>query len=391
MTNVDVFKKELPPDHEQRMRKLLQTAGAGYGMLFGLSFALFTWGYDTYILAAYGASLPWVKLVFGLPLAVAIGGLVGWLAAYTPSMAVSIAVWAGFGALFGVIAGHIPFDGGNLTFWLLDHRLWGEVILDYGRSASVRTTLVILINSIIGVGVGFVETLAVQWAWERSTPEYKLSLGSWTVLLVCVPLAFLSAASIDGFFNQPLRNPQQLTGKLINLTLAGEIEENALLQSSYRSIEPYLESFSDRYESHFVSFGWATGTWESAYVDIVFDNGFTMRCVTSSKTVIYCDDLSQRYDTWVNDLVRSGLYGEHPWQERDIRRLTVHESVVDWLGAHRDQLSENYELRRDGQYNDWVFMAVRFDTGFEMVCRFRETAPVIIDQCVAAGSASSSQ
>ena len=142
MTNVDVFKKELPIDREQRTRKLMLTAGAGYGMILGLSVALFTWGYDAYILAAYGASLPWVKLVFGLPLAVAIGGLVGWLAAYIPSIAVSIAVWAGFGAFLGVIAGHIPFDGGNLVYWILDRRLWGEIILSYGQAAGVRTLLV---------------------------------------------------------------------------------------------------------------------------------------------------------------------------------------------------------------------------------------------------------
>ena len=382
MTNIDVFKKELPPDHEQRTRKLMLTAGAGYGMIFGFSFALFTWGYDAYMLAAYGAALPWVKLVFGLPLAVAIGGLVGWLAAYTPSMAVSIAVWAGFGALFGVIAGHIPFDGGNLMFWLLDRRLWGEVILDYGRSASVRTTLVILINSVIGIGVGFFENLAVQWAWDRSTPEGKMSLGSWSVLLVCLPLAVLSAVTINGFFNQPLRIPQQAVGKIVKQTLAGEFEVGEAVQSNYRSIAPYLELLTDQFESQFVKFQSATGTWDSAYVDIIFDNGFIMRCATVINRVIYCDNLSQRFTDWVGELVRAGLFGERPWLETDIKRLMVNESVVDWLGAHREQLSETYEWKRQGQYADWIYISVEFDTGFAMVCRFREASPVLLDQCV---------
>ena len=194
MTNVDVFKIELPPDHEQRTRRLMLTAGAGYGMLVGLSVALFTWGYDAYMLAAYGGSLPWMKLVIGLPLAVAIGGLVGWLAAYSRSVAVSIAVWAGFGALFGVIAGHIPFDGGNLVYWILDRRLWGEIILSYGQAAAVRTTLMVLINAIVGAAVGLIENAAVQWSWERATPQRKMSFGSWLVLLVGVPMAFLLAA-----------------------------------------------------------------------------------------------------------------------------------------------------------------------------------------------------
>ena len=295
MTNADVFKMDLPPDHEQRTRKLMLTAGAGYGMVFGLSLALFTWGFDAYMLAVYGGSLPWGKLVFGLPLAVAIGGLVGWLAAYTPSMAFSIAVWAVFGALFGVIAGHIPFDGGNLVYWILDRRLWGEIILSYGQEVAVRTTLMVLINAVIGGAAGLVENVAVQWSWERATPQKTMSFGSWVVLLVGVPVALLLAAVVNGLINQPLRTPQQTVGKLVKQSLAGEIGSGESAQSNYRSIAPYFESFTDHFESHFVKFQSATGSWYSAYIDIVFDNGFIMRCATVEKRVIYCDNLSQRF------------------------------------------------------------------------------------------------
>jgi hypothetical protein len=68
--------------------------------------------------------------------------------------------------------------------------------------------------------------------------------------------------------------------------------------------------------------------------------------------------------------------------EAKIKRLTVDESVVDWLGVHRDQLSETYEWKRYGQYTDWIYISVEFDTGFAMLCRFREASPVLVDQCV---------
>jgi hypothetical protein len=391
MTNVDVFKKELPPDHAQRTRKLILTAGAGYGVIFGLSFAIFTWGYDAYVLASNGAAFPWVKLFLGLPLSVAIGGLVGWLGVYSSSVILSVAVWAAFGALMGVIASHIPFDGSNLFYWIMDRRLWGEIILSYGESAAVRTTLVVFINAIIGIAVGLFENVAVQWAWERATSSGKMSFGSWVVLLVGVPLALIMAATVNGFINQPLRFPQQAVGKLVKQTLAGEIDGGEAGQSNYRSIAPYLELFTDQFESHFVKFQSATGTWDSAYVDIVFDNGFIMRCATITHRVIYCDNLSQRFTDWVGELVRAGLYGERPWLEADIKRLVVHESVVDWLGAHRDQLSETYEWKRHGQYADWIYISVEFDTGFGMLCRFREASPVLLDQCVEFSPATSSR
>lgn len=390
MTDVSAYKHELTPDHQRRTRRLYLMAGAGYGVIFGLSFALFTWGYDAYVLASNGGAMPWMKIVLGLPLSIVIGGLVGWLGAYSKSVILSVAGWAAFGALMGVIAGHIPFDGSNLVYWISERRLWGEVILSYGESAAVRTTLVVFISAIIGVVAGLVENVSLQWAWERATPQGKMSFGSWVVLLAGVPVAFLSAATVNGLINQPLRFPQQAVGKLVNQALAGDIGESEALQSNYRSVAPYLESFSGQYESQFVKFQSATGTWESAYVDVVFDNGFIMRCATVMDRVIYCDNLSQRFTDWVGDLVRAGLYGERPWLEADIKRLMVHESVVDWINTYRDQLSETYEWKRYGQYADWIYISVEFDTGFKMLCRFRDTAPVLLDKCEEFGPAANS-
>jgi hypothetical protein len=195
-------------------------------------------------------------------------------------------------------------------------------------------------------------------------------------------VAFLLAAVVNGFINQPLRFPQQTVGKLVKQSLAGEVGSWESAQSNYRSVEPYLESFTDQFENHFVKFQSPTGTWYSAYVDIVFDNGFIMRCATLENRVIYCDNLSQRFTDWVGELVGAGLYGERPWLEAKIKRLTVDEPVVDWLGTHQNQLSESYQWNRYGQYADWIYISVEFDTGFTMLCRFREASPVLVDQCV---------
>jgi hypothetical protein len=209
-----------------------------------------------------------------------------------------------------------------------------------------------------------------------------MSWRSWVVLFFNLPLAFVLAASVNGLINQPLRNPQQVVGKLIKLTLAGKAENNPSIEISYRSIKPFQDVISGQYKSHFVAFSSETGIWHSAYIDVVFDDGLVLRCVTSGEVVIYCDDFSQWVAEWVNELVRAGLYGEIPWKDARIKRLVVEDSVVLWLTAHRDQLSENYVAIRDGQQSNWFFVRIRFDTGFEMLCRFSGTTPVIVDQCV---------
>ena len=54
--------------------------------------------------------------------------------------------------------------------------------------------------------------------------------------------------------------------------------------------------------------------------------------------------------------------------------------IVQCLANLSDDLA--YEWKRQGQYADWIYISVEFDTGFAMVCRFREASPVLLDQCV---------
>jgi hypothetical protein len=369
--------------HEHEASRLLSFARIAYGVLYGFAFALLVWGYDGRLLAASAAEQPWTKLLFGLPLAVIVGFFAGRLTARYSSMGASIVIWMSAHGLLGIIAGRIPFAGRNLAGWLADQRLWGVDIYPYERAALVRTILVVLINIALGVVVGVIEDRAVERAWDRTTPDDKMSWQSWLALLsICVPLALLPTATIDGFVNRPLRISQQVVGELVGLTVAGASKETIEAKgSSYRSIEPFREALSERYVNHFVTFGSDTETWYSAYVDIAFADGLVLRCVSSGNTVLYCDDFSTKFAAWMEDLIRAGLYGERGWLDDKMKRLVVDDAVIDWLAAHGDQLSENYEVSRDGQQGGWILMSARFDTGLEMLCRFHGATPIQVDQC----------
>jgi hypothetical protein len=368
---------------ERETRKLLLTAGTAYGLIFGLGFAFFAWGYDAFLLESGRAYHAWAKLLLGLPITIAIAALAGRLAAMSSSTAVSVALWATVGGLLGQVAGHVPFDGGNLVAWFTDRRLWGAVIFPYGYSSSVRTTLAVIISAVLGVAIGLAASIAVQQAWDRATPKGKMSAGSWAaVLLASIPLALFSAMTVDGLINRPLRIPQQRVGELINLTITGAADELEARAADYRSIQPFLDSISEQYVTHFVEFDSEEGSFFSAHVDVVFDSGFVLRCATAGERVIYCDDFSQKYAAWTDDLVHAGMYGERRWLDTRIRRLEVEEAVLDWLTVHREQLSERYEVSRVGQQSRWILMSVQFDTGFEMTCYFRGARPVLVNQCV---------
>lgn len=65
------------PPRQKITRAVLLRAGAGYGLLFGLGFALLVWGYDGLVLSRSSTDMAWAKLLLGLPCALVIGGIVG--------------------------------------------------------------------------------------------------------------------------------------------------------------------------------------------------------------------------------------------------------------------------------------------------------------------------
>jgi len=370
--------------NERDTRKRFLSAGTMYGLVFGLSFALLTWGYDALLLSSHSVALAWNKLLLGMPLAIIIASLTGRFAVASSSMVVSTALWATAGALMGMVAGHVPFDGGNLAAWLADRELWGLVIFPYGSSAATRTALVTVIGAGMGAAAGIVERLVVGWIWDQITPSGKIGGRAWLALLACTPLTLPIFWATDDLVNQPLRALQQTTDEIVTLVLAGTDEEAESSGLNYFSVARHRERLSDQYTVHLVEYD--LDTYYTGLADIAFDNGFSLRCLTTAGQVGYCSPISDTYQDWMNELVRAGLYGERAWLNGDDPSLVVDEAVITWLNNHSDQLGETFASTRSSQHGAWIFMSARFDTGFEIECRFRGTTPVAVDQCAEANT-----
>ena len=378
----DLFKKEAD---EKEIRRLKMIAGTGYGVIFAILFALFAWGFDGWNLYVSHADMAWVKLGLGLPIAVIIFAVVGFLSSLPSSSIIAILLWAIALGFISIVSGHLPFEGVSLYTWLVENRLWGEVISPFGYAASVRTTLVIISNVVIGAAVGFLETVAVNWAWDRSIGGRKMSTGSWLVLLVSLPLAFLAAMAVNGFIYQPLRLPQHVVHDTIQVGLHGTATESERTESSYRSIKPFLGNLSEGYESYFVEFSTETGTWFSAYVDVRFDNGFVMRCVTLGKKLAYCGDFAESMSQWLDEIVTGSLNHTQPWEEEKWKSLAVPSNTVNWLYEHSDKMNSGYKWHWGDQYGGWFFVTIKFANGNQMECRFHGSVPIIMDRCTGLG------
>jgi hypothetical protein len=362
-----------------KLRTEVKNAGTVYGLLFGLFFALFTWGYDALVLSLNNAYLPWAKLVTGLPAALLIAGLAGRIAADLPAL--YPLAWLLAGVLLGIAAALIQAGGPNLAVQLIDDRFRGEPVFALDTDLT-RIILVILIGAASGAIIGFAGRAVVRRA--------KDGTGLPSLVCLCLLLAFFMGRPMDELLNRPRRLLFQTTSRAVRLVMVGQVSKGAGIDDSgYRALLPFREQLEEQYRLHYVDSSTDAEGQPFAHVDVVFETGPALRCAVAEKGVLYCDDFSRQLESWMDGLVRAGLYGERVWEETPLYSLTVDNAVVEWLAAHEEQLSESYVTRRSGQWGDQIWVSAQFDSGFSIECRFRDVAPVRVDICVATGASES--
>ncbi|HOT90897.1 MAG TPA: hypothetical protein PLJ78_13065 [Anaerolineae bacterium] len=376
-----VEKLVLAPPPKKITRAVLLRAGAGYGLLFGLGFALYVWGYDTLTLSRSSADMAWGKLTLGLPCLLVIGGLAGLLGAWTPSTLLTTCVWAFTLAGIGWLAGHIPFTGMSWLAGIIDARFAGLTPWPYTGANALRTLLVVLAYAVYGFAVGYVETLAIEWAWDRATPDGRMKIGAWSRLLVAWVVALPPVFVLDYLVMAPVRTPQVRVADLIETYLEGG--EAAVSATGQNIIEAQRNGprFTPRYTIHFAGFDTTTETLYAGYSDVIFDTGFALRCLVMGEQVTFCDDLSAKLNLRIGQMVQAAKTGERPWLAGQMKTFSVSEEVLGWLQTHQAQLSDTYRLTITAQKGPWMYVTAQFDTGATMTCRFYGNAVVTVDQC----------
>ncbi|HOU13632.1 MAG TPA: hypothetical protein PKZ84_10995 [Anaerolineae bacterium] len=370
-----------PPSPQKITRAVLLRAGAGYGLLFGLGFALFVWGYDALALNRSAADMAWAKLLLGLPCLLIIGGVAGIVGAWSSSALLTTLVWAVTMGGVGWLAGHIPFTGMNWLIDMLDARFAGLTPWPYTEGSALRTLLVTIAYTVYGFGVGYVETLAVEWAWDRTTPTGRMKASAWAVLLVAWLAALPPVFVLDYLVMSPVRTPQVRVADLVRTYLEGGEAAVSATGQNIAEAQRHGARFTPDYTVYFAGFDPTDKTFYTGYSDVVFDTGFALRCSVRGGQVTFCDDLSYKLEQRIGQMVRAGKTGERPWLEDKTKTFTVTEEVVTWLQSHQAQLSDVYRWTIAAQKGPWMFVTAQFDTGAALTCRFYGNTVVTVDQC----------
>jgi hypothetical protein len=84
------------------------TYGIWFGVAVGLTFSIFAWGIDAFLLDRMNGLLPWLKFLGGVIPSMAVGGLAGWLSARLEKPIFSLIVWGVAATLFAWLTIGLP-------------------------------------------------------------------------------------------------------------------------------------------------------------------------------------------------------------------------------------------------------------------------------------------
>jgi len=361
-----------PEFHDEEARLVIRRSGLIYGILYALFFALAIWGPDALVLSRSHAETAWWKIATGLPTVLIIAAIGGYLGSKAGNAGAWIGIWVICGALMGIVAGAAPFAGCNLVSWFSEPRVSWINIYPMGPAGSARMWFFTTVHAAIGAGIGLLGHWATERAWNLGPATGQFSLRATTVLLWCVPLAIGAGVAGNDLVNKDLRIGPEVVHELIS--------EESGDEASHADLEALRDSFSDNYVLHLAQYD-LEGQY-STIVDVVFDNGFAIRCKVFGSSVAGCPAISTQFEAWTDAIVQEALQGnpgtiiaEHT------NRLSVDPRILVELATQQGRISEEYTIRQEVQRGGTVIMSAEFTTPHVLTCYFHGATPVVLDRC----------
>ena len=360
--------------------KFARGAGWQYGLIFGISVVVAGWGWDAWQLASASAELPWVKLLIAgitlIPLAIA----AGWFAGRAcPSFLIGLFVWIGWGGASGFIAGHLPFEVmGAFAGWL-DPAIRGVNIFPFTSEAQFLTAAAMLIEVLVAFPIALLQSLSTDWAWDRSTPDNRLTRGAWAMLFIALPLG-LGLGALDNAATNSLSAPMLLTNQVIQvaLTTRPDLDTSRMPTDEmlvYVAGLPWRGRITSRFIEYLADYD--PNTFQQSTVDLVFDDGTMLRCavVQYARYVAGCYDLAEDYRALLPQFVQSGT------AQCDDCTVQIEPRAAVWQSRNGREFGNASHVTVVHHFGGVVTVRVDNAAGKSVECRFVGANPVRLEGC----------
>lgn len=354
-------------------------AGWRFGFTFGALVVLIAYVWDAAQLLVVHNEYWWVKFVLSLVtilalsiLAGGIGGYVNWL--------LKLPVWMLFGVAAGWCAINIPFGGARLLLQNFDPSLQLVEFLPIPAAAADSFGMLATLGACFGIVIGLLQTVLVNWAWERSTEDYKITLGGWAMFLLILPIAFGYSILLDGAANMPLRAPQQLVHSIVQSGLndaPGQDQDQMELHRAliYVTGQTWRKTLTPEYTMRLAA-SEPTYAGES-YVDVTFSNGTNLRCrvTTYGEFAGACFDLTGEYSRYISEFIPRGSFRCGDCQAR------VTQQALEWRGQNARPLTDTDRIQLNHGAGSSIVVRVQSATDNSFECLIWGVNPIIVEQC----------
>lgn len=216
--------------------------GVYFGATVGTAFAVFTWGWDAYLLYWAHGLFPWIKLAIGLVVCGLAGAAAGGSTARLERSLAAVFIWLAAALVFAWLVVALPLQIAPRLTVLLQPDLNGLVHYDYYEGFSARYGIALTWVAIFSAIVGLLQ-LPTSEAAVFSTSL----MGKAAPAILCIAIMGISGWIVDSLNNEPLRTAVISVNETIQFAVdhrGQTVDQRVKLRmhlGAVRRVEEYLD------------------------------------------------------------------------------------------------------------------------------------------------------
>ena len=176
--------------------------GLWFGMALGLSFTIFAWGIDSFLLDRMNGLYPWLKFLGAVIPCMLIGGLAGWLSARLDKPLFAIFFWGAAASVFAWLTVSLPLQITPRILSLAEPGIQDLLHYTYYEEFSARFGVAYIWIAIFVCLAGL-----LQIPLSDSAVFSVSFFGKLSPILVTLVLMAICGTIVDGLNNELLRSP----------------------------------------------------------------------------------------------------------------------------------------------------------------------------------------
>lgn len=212
--------------------------GIWFGVVLGLTFSIFAWGIDAFLLNRINGLYPWLKFLGGVIPCVVVSGFVGWLSARLDKPLVAMLLWAVAASVFAWLTVSLPLQITPRILSLAEPGIQDLLHYTYYEAFSIRLGVAYVWIAIFVCLAGLLQIPLSDSAIFSTSFFGKLS-----PILVSLVLMGICGTIVDGLNNELLRSPVDAVNATIQFALDNRgreispAESRRMRLSALRSVE----------------------------------------------------------------------------------------------------------------------------------------------------------